>query len=78
VPIVTTVSGARAAVQAISAMRAGNWDVAAIQDYFPHLARGPLTEGSQGGASPAHAPPVALSTGARGIAGAVAATIPVP
>ena len=30
---------ARAAVRAIAALRAGAWSVAAIQDYFPHLAR---------------------------------------
>ncbi|MSR29540.1 MAG: carbamoyl-phosphate synthase large subunit [Phycisphaerales bacterium] len=41
-PIMTTVAGARAAVQAITALQDGVWDVAAIQDYFPHLARGPL------------------------------------
>ncbi|MHC4416575.1 MAG: carbamoyl-phosphate synthase large subunit [Planctomycetota bacterium] len=39
VPIVTTVTGARAAVQAIVALRAGAWSVAAVQDYSPHLAR---------------------------------------
>ena len=39
IPIVTTVAGARAAVQAIAAIRSGSWDVHAIQDYFPHLAR---------------------------------------
>ena len=38
-PIMTTIAGARAAVQAINALRAGTWDVSAIQDYFPHLAR---------------------------------------
>ena len=38
-PIMTTVAGARAAVQAISALQIGAWDVCAIQDYFPHLAR---------------------------------------
>ena len=38
-PIMTTVAGARAAVQAITALQAGAWDVCAIQDYFPHLAR---------------------------------------
>ncbi len=48
-PIVTTVAGARAAVQAISALRAGAWDVVAIQDYFPQLAR------DAAGASPAMA-----------------------
>jgi carbamoyl-phosphate synthase large subunit len=39
IPIVTTVAGARAAVQAMAAMNAGPWQVFAIQDYFPHLAR---------------------------------------
>jgi len=39
VPIVTTISGARAAVQAIAGMQAEPWNVFAIQDYFPHLAR---------------------------------------
>jgi carbamoyl-phosphate synthase large subunit len=39
VPMITTVSGGRAAVLAIAALQAGDWDVAAIQDYFPHLAR---------------------------------------
>ncbi len=39
VPIITTIAGARAAVQAIQALRAGHWQVSAIQDYFPHLAR---------------------------------------
>ena len=39
VPMITTVAGARAAVQAIAGLRSGDWDVRAIQDYFPHLAR---------------------------------------
>jgi carbamoyl-phosphate synthase large subunit len=39
VPIVTTVAGARAAVQAMTAMQAGDWGVNALQDYFPNLAR---------------------------------------
>ncbi len=39
VPMITTITGARAAVQAIAALRGGAWSVAAIQDYFPHLAR---------------------------------------
>jgi carbamoyl-phosphate synthase large subunit len=43
VPIVTTVAGARAAVQAIASVRSGTWDVRAIQDYFPHLARPALS-----------------------------------
>jgi carbamoyl-phosphate synthase large subunit len=39
VPIITTITGAKAAVQAIAALRAGTWSVSAIQDYFPNLAR---------------------------------------
>jgi carbamoyl-phosphate synthase large subunit len=39
VPMITTVAGARAAGQAIAALRAGAWSVAAVQDYFPGLAR---------------------------------------
>ena len=39
VPMIATVSGARAAVRAISALREGRWGVAAMQDHFPHLAR---------------------------------------
>ena len=39
VPMITTVTGARAAVQAIAALRAGAWSVAAVQDYAPQLAR---------------------------------------
>ncbi len=42
VPMITTLTGARAAVAAIAALRAGAWSVAALQDYAPHLARGPL------------------------------------
>ena len=41
VPIITTVAGARAAVQAIQALRAGHWQVVALQDCFPALAREP-------------------------------------
>jgi carbamoyl-phosphate synthase large subunit len=79
VPIVTTVSGARAAVQAISALRAGNWDVSAIQDYFPHLARGPLHAEEGHSALGAHAMAAgAPEPGSRGNAAASAATIPVP
>jgi carbamoyl-phosphate synthase large subunit len=33
VPLVTTITGARAAVQAIRALREGDWSVQAIQDY---------------------------------------------
>ena len=39
VPMITTMTGARAAVQAITALRAGSWSVAAMQDIFPDLAR---------------------------------------
>jgi carbamoyl-phosphate synthase large subunit len=35
VPMITTTTGAAAAVQAIAALRRGAWDVAALQDYFP-------------------------------------------
>lgn len=42
IPMITTIPGARAAIQAITGLRAGDWNVAATQDYFPHLARGPL------------------------------------
>jgi carbamoyl-phosphate synthase large subunit len=33
VPIITTITGAQAAVDAIQALRAGDWNVAALQDY---------------------------------------------
>jgi carbamoyl-phosphate synthase large subunit len=33
VPMITTATGARAVVQAIAALRAGTWQVAALQDY---------------------------------------------
>lgn len=33
VPIITTITGARAAVEAIQALKAGDWGVAALQDY---------------------------------------------
>jgi carbamoyl-phosphate synthase large subunit len=39
VPMITTITGAKAAVQAIAALRAGAWSVASVQDYFPHLTR---------------------------------------
>jgi carbamoyl-phosphate synthase large subunit len=48
VPMITTLTGARATVDAIAALRGGAWSVAAIQDYFPRLARQP--------ARPARAP----------------------
>jgi len=41
VPMLTTVAGARAAVNAIAALRAGAWSVWALQDYFPQLERSP-------------------------------------
>ena len=34
IPMITTITGARAAVQAIEALRGGTWQVAALQDYF--------------------------------------------
>ena len=38
VPMITTGTGALAAVSAISALRAGNWTVSALQDAFPEMA----------------------------------------
>ena len=38
VTMITTVAGARAATQAIAALRSGTWGVAAMQDYFPQEA----------------------------------------
>jgi carbamoyl-phosphate synthase large subunit len=35
VPMITTIPGARAAVQAIAALKEGAWGVSAMQDYFP-------------------------------------------
>ena len=35
VPMITTITGANAVVEAIVALRAGAWSVAALQDYFP-------------------------------------------
>jgi carbamoyl-phosphate synthase large subunit len=43
VPMITTITGARAAAQAIMAQRAGAWSVAAVQDYFPQLRRPPAS-----------------------------------
>ena len=34
IPMITTITGARAAVLAIEALRGGTWQVAALQDYF--------------------------------------------
>jgi carbamoyl-phosphate synthase large subunit len=39
VPMITTMSGAKAALVAITALKSGAWHVFATQDYFPHLAR---------------------------------------
>ena len=52
VTMITTIPGARATVQAIAALRAGEWGVAATQDYFPHLAR-PRLETGCGSTEPA-------------------------
>ena len=43
VPMITTITGGKAAVQAIAALRAGSWSVAAVQDYFPKLTRPPAS-----------------------------------
>ena len=40
VTLITTLAGARAAVQGISALRSGNWGVTALQDYFPSAGPG--------------------------------------
>ena len=34
IPLITTITGARAAVRAIRALKSGDWDVQALQDYF--------------------------------------------
>ena len=39
ITMITTIPGARATVKAIAALRAGDWTVAATQDYFPNLVR---------------------------------------
>jgi carbamoyl-phosphate synthase large subunit len=39
VPMITTITGAKATVNSIAALRAGSWSVAAVQDYFPKLTR---------------------------------------
>jgi len=39
VPMITTTTGTAAAVQAIAALRDGDWSVRALQDYFPDAAR---------------------------------------
>jgi hypothetical protein len=37
--MITTISGAKSAILAITALKSGAWQVFATQDYFPHLAR---------------------------------------
>ncbi|MEX2545852.1 MAG: carbamoyl-phosphate synthase large subunit [Phycisphaeraceae bacterium] len=39
VPMITTITGASAGVRAIRALATGQWQVRAMQDYFPELAR---------------------------------------
>jgi len=41
IPMITTLTAAVAAVNAIAALRAGDWSVKALQDYFPHVAEAP-------------------------------------
>ncbi len=43
VPMITTITGARAAVAAIEALRGGTWHVSALQDYFPSLQSASVT-----------------------------------
>ena len=50
ITMITTIPGARATVKAMAALRAGEWSVAATQDYFPSVARPPFSPAS---ASPA-------------------------
>ena len=38
-PMITTLTGAIAAVRAIAALRAGTWQVHALQDAFPEAAQ---------------------------------------
>jgi carbamoyl-phosphate synthase large subunit len=63
VPMITTITGAKAAVQAIAALRAGTWSVAAMQDYFPQHVRQAVEVGSN---------PPAVETAASKRRGAVA------
>ena len=45
VPMITTIPGARAAVQAIAALKAAPWGVSAMQDYFPEVEDTVTSEG---------------------------------
>jgi hypothetical protein len=38
--MITTITGAAAAVKAVAALRSGAWGVAALQDYFPQYQLG--------------------------------------
>jgi len=42
IPMLTTITGARAAVAAIEALRGGTWHVAALQDYFSNTSPVPV------------------------------------
>jgi carbamoyl-phosphate synthase large subunit len=44
IPMITTATAAAAAVKAIEALRAGDWDVAALQDYAARRGEEPLAE----------------------------------
>jgi carbamoyl-phosphate synthase large subunit len=48
VPIMTTVTAAAAAVQAMAALRADQWQVRALQDYFPQLTGDAVAMSGQG------------------------------
>jgi hypothetical protein len=50
--MITTMSAAKATVDAIAALRAGAWTVTATQDYFPALAR-PAFAGTREACAPA-------------------------
>ncbi len=49
VPMITTTTGAAAAVRAITAIRSGRWGVRALQDYYPHLTRQPAVATAEPG-----------------------------
>jgi carbamoyl-phosphate synthase large subunit len=44
IPMITTMTGAAAAVKAMTALREGDWGVAALQDYYPRTATVPPSE----------------------------------
>ena len=47
VPIITTTTGAAAAVRAIAALKAGDWDVGSLQDYLARVPSGRAATGAE-------------------------------